>query len=92
MTEDAGTTEDRVTPWDVYKAWPDRDLLGVEFNEHTTFEEAEQLLEDAGGDTLFLFAIQELCNDDDIVTRSSAVARLGVAIADLAAVRTSLQA
>jgi len=78
-----------VTPYQVYKAYPESDLLPLDITRTTSSEEA--CTQGAVcGDTLFLFLLHELCDPHDPVYLDEASKRLSAAIADLGAVKRSL--
>ncbi len=80
----------KITHQDLYRAYPDRDLLSIEPpTKKTSFDEFVQAAEHAG-DTLFLFLLREICSPADPCNTVEAELRLASAIADIKEVRENL--
>ncbi|MEZ6126640.1 MAG: hypothetical protein R3C49_26255 [Planctomycetaceae bacterium] len=72
----------------VYRAYPDSDLLGISVDESTTLDDIEDVSATLG-DTLFLFLCRELCEEE--LTVEEAARRCDSAIEQISAVRDSLR-
>lgn len=77
----------------VYRAYPDSDLLPFEISDEVTLADIEALASrGALGDTLFLFLCRELCNQDEELDLAEVVERCDRAISDIRAVSHALAA
>ena len=80
----------RITHQDLYRAYPDHDLLAITPpTKKTPYEKFVREAEHAG-DTLFLFLLREICSPADPCTTAEAELRLASAIADIKEVRENL--